>query len=197
MITPMAYEAASATKRHAQNTLHVAAKLIAAVAGSSNRLVRVAAHPTVAALCLALAYVVPCGTYIFISVGVAQSPAVSGGKFHNPELLNGIIFLAAVGAAYFWFAFRLLKRIAVQRQHLGLIFQGVSDCLFLLQVEAGECYRFLCVNSAFLRVTGLTQEQVQGRRIEEVFPETSLALVKSQYQEAIRGRKTVSWEESV
>jgi PAS domain S-box-containing protein len=186
-----------ASVRHARTTLHVAGKLIAAVAGPTSRLVRIAAHPTVAALCLALLYVVPCGAYILLSVRVASGAAGSIGSQQNPELLKGIVFVAATGAAYFWFAFRLLRRIAVQRQHLGLIFQGVSDCLFLIQVEADESYRFLCVNTAFLRVTGLTKEQVQGKRIEEVLPETSLALVKSKYQEAIHGRKTVSWEESV
>ena len=50
----------------------------------------------------------------------------------------------------------MLKRIASQQQHLALIFQGVSDCLFLIQVEAGDRYRFVCVNASFLKVTGLT-----------------------------------------
>lgn len=75
---------------------------------------------------------------------------------HNLEQLKGLAFVLITGAAYFWFAFHLLKRIAAQRQHFALIFQGVSDCLFLLQVEADDCCRFLCVNTSFLRVTGLT-----------------------------------------
>ena len=94
-------------------------------------------------------------------------------------------------------ASRLLKWIATQQQHLALLFQGVSDCLFLLKVEPNDGYRFLCVNGSFLKVTGLTREQVDGKRIEEVLPNSSLALVRSKYQEAIRERKTVSWEESV
>src|SRR6185436_20057088 len=78
----------------------------------------------------------------------------------------------------------------------ALIFQGVSDCLFLLRVETDDCYRFLCVNASFLKVTGLTREQVVGKRIEEVLAETSIDLAKQKYQQAIRGGKTVSWEQT-
>ena len=138
-----------------------------------------------------------CSVYIIFSGRVAASASWSIEQLHTLELLKGLMFVLVTGAAYFWFASHLLKRIAAQQQHLALIFQGVSDSLFLLQVEADDGYRFLCVNTSFLKVTGLTREQVNGKRIEEVLPEASLALVKGKYQEAIRGRKTVSWEESV
>jgi two-component system sensor histidine kinase UhpB len=197
MSTTFAKSAAGASIRQARSTLHVAGKLIAAVAGSSNRLVRIAAHPIGASLCLALGYMVLCSAYITLSGRVAASAAWSIEELHNLELLKGLAFVLVTGAAYFWFASHLLKRIAAQQQHLALIFQGVSDCLFLIQVEADDRYRFLCVNTSFLKVTGLTREQVNGKRIDEILPETSLALAKGKYQEAIRGRKTVSWEESV
>ena len=158
---------------------------------------RIAAHPIGASLCLALGYMVLCGAYIILSGRVVAGAAWSIEELRNLELLKGLVFVLVTGAAYFWFASRLLTRIAAQQQHLALIFQGVSDCLFLLQVEADDCYRFLCVNVSFLKVTGLTREQVDGKRIEEVLPASSLALVKGKYQEAIRGRKTVSWEDSI
>jgi PAS domain S-box-containing protein len=185
------------TRRRARITGRVASKLIAAVAGSSSRLVRIAAHPIGASVCLALGYMVLCSAYIIFSGRLAAGAAWSLEQLRQLELLKGLAFVLVTGAAYFWFASRLLKRIAVQQQHLDLIFQGVSDCLFLLQVEADGCYRFLCANAAFLKMTGLTQEQVVGKRIEEVLPETSQALVKHKYQEVIRERKTVSWEETV
>ena len=188
---------ASDLRRQARITRRVAGKLIAAVAGSSNRLVQIAAHPIGASLCLALGYMVLCGAYIIFSGQLAASTAWSVEQLHQFELLKGLAFVLITGAAYFWFASRLLKRIAAQQQHLDLIFQGVSDCLFLLQVEAEGCYRFVCVNAAFLKVTGLTREQVEGKRIEEVLPESSHALVKSKYEEVIRERKTLNWEEHV
>lgn len=185
------------SSRRARSTLHVANKLIAAVAGSSSRLMRIASHPIGGSLCLALGYMVLCSAYIILSGRVAASAVWSVEQLHHLELLKGLAFVLVTGAAYFWFASHLLKRIAAQQQHLALIFQGVSDCLFLLQVEADDGYRFLCVNTSFLKLTGLTREQVDGRRIEEVLPEASLALMRGKYQEAIRECKTVSWEESV
>ncbi len=174
----------------------LARKLIAAMAGSSTRLGRSATHPIGAALCLALGYMVLCSAYMFFSGRIPAGSALSIDQLRNLELLKGLAFVMITGAAFFGFAAFLLKRIAVQQQHLDLIFQGVSDCLFLLQIEADGCYRFLCINAAFLKVTGLTREQVVGKRIEEVLPEASHALVKSKYQEVIRDRKTVSWEEN-
>lgn len=147
-------------------------------------------------MCLALGYVALSGGYIFFSGRVAANGAASTEQLRNWELLKGLAFVLITGAAYFGFAYHLLRRIATQQQHLALVFQSVSDCLFLLQVEANDSYRFLCVNAAFLKVTGLAREQVIGKRIEEVLPETSRALAKLKYQEAIRACKSVSWEQT-
>lgn len=170
--------------------------LIVAMANSSSRLGRSATHPIGASLCLALGYMVLCGTYILFSGRIAAGTAWSIAELRDIELLKGLAFVIITGAAFFGFAAFLLKRIGIQQQHLALIFHGVSDCLFLLQVEAGDCYRFLCVNAAFLKLTGLTREQVVGKRMEEVLPKTAHARVRSRFQEAVRERKTVSWEGS-
>ncbi len=195
--TTFARSIAGASRRRALSTLQVAGKLVAVVAGSSSVLLRVAAHPIGAPLCLALAYMVLCAAYVILSGRIAASAAWSIGQLHNLELAKGLVFVLITGAAYFWFASRLFKRIADQQQHLALLFQGVSDCLFLLRVEPGDSFRFVCVNASFLAVTGLARAQVDGRPIEEVLPAASLALVKAKYQEAICQRKTVSWEENV
>lgn len=80
-------------------------------------------------------------------------------------------------------------------KRLSLIFDTVNDVIFLLSVEPENCFRFVSVNPAFLGLTGLEREQVLGKRIEEVLPEASHALVKSKYQQAMRENKTVNWEE--
>ena len=80
-------------------------------------------------------------------------------------------------------------------RRLSLIFDTVSDVIFLLAVEPDDCYRFVSVNSTFLAVTGLPHDQVIGKRIEEVLPETAHALVKGKYKQAILENKTVRWEE--
>jgi len=193
---PSIEKTTSALQRQERIRPHLARKLIGVMAGSSSRLGRVATHPIGASLCLALGYVVLCSAYIFFSGRIAASAALSIDQLRDFELLKGLAFVIITGTAYFGFAALLLKRIAIQQQHLALIFQGVSDCLFLLHVEADDCNRFLCVNAAFLKMTGLTQEQVVGKRIEEVLPGSSDARMRSKCREAIRERKTVNWEGS-
>src|SRR4051812_6737539 len=69
---------------------------------------------------------------------------------------------------------------------LRVIFQNIQDVVYLLDVEPDEGYRFVAVNPPFLASTGLTEEQVVGRRVEEVIPEASLGLVLARYAHAIQ-----------
>jgi len=90
---------------------------------------------------------------------------------------------------------RAEETIEASERRLSLIFDTVSDVIFLLSVEPEDCYRFASVNPTFLAVTGLKPERVIGKRIEEVLPETARALVISKYKQAILENKTVRWEE--
>jgi len=85
--------------------------------------------------------------------------------------------------------------LQVSEQRLSLIFDTVGDVIFLLAVEPEDSFRFIAMNRTGLTVTGLTQEQVVGKRVEEVLPEAAHALVIDKYKEAIRQNKTVRWEE--
>ena len=81
------------------------------------------------------------------------------------------------------------------QEHLSLVYDHVDDVLFHLQVEP-QGYRFVSVNPAFTAVTGLEQHQVIGKMVQDVIPEPSRTLVLDKYEEAIRTRKTVRWEET-
>jgi len=83
----------------------------------------------------------------------------------------------------------------VSERWLSQFYETVSDVLYILAVEPDDCFRFESVNHAFLRATGLTADQVVGKRIEDVLPPTAHALVIGKYKEAIRENKTVRWEE--
>jgi PAS domain S-box-containing protein len=87
------------------------------------------------------------------------------------------------------------EELAARERQLSLVYQNVADCLFVLAVEANDGYRFVSINDAFLTITGYSAEQVIGKRIEEVLPASSHALVISKYGEAMRDNKTVRWEE--
>ena len=70
-----------------------------------------------------------------------------------------------------------------------------SDVVFVLEVTPDGQYRFISVNARFQETTGLPASAVVGKRVDEVIPAASLALVKSKYREAIETRQCVRWDE--
>jgi len=70
-------------------------------------------------------------------------------------------------------------------QRLASIYNTVRDVIFQVAVEADAQFRFVSVNPAFLRVTGLTREMVVGKTVNEVIPEPSLTTVLRKYRQAI------------
>jgi two-component system, cell cycle sensor histidine kinase and response regulator CckA len=81
-------------------------------------------------------------------------------------------------------------------QQLSSIFNTVGDIIFQLSVEPGGQYRFISVNSAFNKVTGLPAEQVLGKIVSEVIPGPSLPMVLEKYRQAILEKEIVRWEEA-
>jgi PAS domain S-box-containing protein len=90
---------------------------------------------------------------------------------------------------------RATTALRASEQRLSLIFDTVGDVIFLLAVEPEDCFRFIAMNRAGLAVTGLTREQVEGKRVEEVLPEAVHALVIGKYKQAIQQNETVRWQE--
>jgi len=82
-----------------------------------------------------------------------------------------------------------------QKQLLS-IYDTVRDVIFHLAVEGGDQFRFVSVNAAFLRMTGLSREAVVGKTVREVIPEPSLTMVLEKYRQALRQKSMVSWEET-
>jgi diguanylate cyclase (GGDEF)-like protein/PAS domain S-box-containing protein len=80
-------------------------------------------------------------------------------------------------------------------QRLASIYNAVGDVIFYLAVEPAGQFRFVSVNSAFLKVTGLSPEMVVGRTVNEIIPEPSLTMVLGKYRQAIAENTIVRWEE--
>jgi PAS domain S-box-containing protein len=81
-------------------------------------------------------------------------------------------------------------------QQLVSIYNTVKDVIFCLVAEPDGQFRFLSVNKAFLRVTGLSGEAVVGKTVNEVIPEPSLSMVLGKYRQAIEEHAVVVWEET-
>ena len=88
------------------------------------------------------------------------------------------------------------EAIRDRERQLSTIYSSVVDAIFLLSVGPWPEFRFLTVNDALLRMTGLTAEQVVGKTVQQVIPEPSLTLVLGKYRQAIEGAEEVRWEET-
>jgi PAS domain S-box-containing protein len=88
------------------------------------------------------------------------------------------------------------EKIRSREKQLDLIYNTVSDVIFLLSVGPEQRFCFSSVNSAFLDTTGLTRDQVEGKWVDEIVPEPSLQLVLANYRRAIEERRTIRWEET-
>jgi P-type Cu+ transporter len=85
--------------------------------------------------------------------------------------------------------------LKVSERQLSIIFETVGDVIYHLAVEAGENYRFISVNRAFLNVTGLKEEMIVGKLVSEVIPQPSLEIVLEKYRQAIKENSIIRWEE--
>ncbi|MEP7142084.1 MAG: PAS domain S-box protein [Ferruginibacter sp.] len=85
--------------------------------------------------------------------------------------------------------------MVMNERQLDLIYNTVTDSIFMLNIEAGDRYKFVSVNLSFLKATGLKKEQVIGKYIAELIPSPSLELALAKYKEALTEKKTISWEE--
>ncbi|HEV7443645.1 MAG TPA: PAS domain-containing protein [Steroidobacteraceae bacterium] len=87
------------------------------------------------------------------------------------------------------------ETLRARERLLKLIYDNASDGLCLIGIELPVQFRFLSVNPSFLRTSGYTCEQVQGRLLEEVIPTNSQALVREKFQEALDTRQPVVYRE--
>ncbi len=85
--------------------------------------------------------------------------------------------------------------LRARETQLSLIHDNVYDVIFAIAVEPNDQFRFTGVNRRFLEITGLPEDQVVGKLVQEVIPEPAHALVLEKYHEAMRSRQPAHWEE--
>ncbi|RYE50396.1 MAG: PAS domain S-box protein [Sphingobacteriales bacterium] len=85
--------------------------------------------------------------------------------------------------------------LGAQNSDLSLIYNHLSESVFLIDVKDNERFSFVSVNRAFLQNTGLSEQAVVGRLVEEVIPEPYLEAALKQYKEAVKTKVSVQREE--
>lgn len=91
---------------------------------------------------------------------------------------------------------RVEEALRANERRLASIYDTVRDVIFHVAVEPEGQFRFISVNAAFLRVTGLSEELVVGKTLSEVIPPRSLNMVLGKYRQAIEEKTAVLWEET-
>ena len=91
---------------------------------------------------------------------------------------------------------RAEEKLLKNEQMLSTIYDSIGDIIYHLGVEPNGKYRFISINQAFIKATGLKQEQIIGKLVNEVIPEPSLTLVLKKYKQAISEKQIVVWEET-
>jgi PAS domain S-box-containing protein len=113
----------------------------------------------------------------------------------SPTEMRSLDILARL-AADFIERSRAEEVLRENRQRLASIYDTVRDAIFQVAVEPGAQFRFVSVNAAFLRITGLSREMVVGKTVNEVISEPSLTMALARYRQAIEEKTTMLWEET-
>ncbi|HEV8711870.1 MAG TPA: PAS domain-containing protein, partial [Candidatus Binatia bacterium] len=91
---------------------------------------------------------------------------------------------------------RLEDALMERERLLSLINANASDLIWLMAVERKDCYRCVAVSGSYMTATGLREDQVVGKRLEEILQAAPFHLALTKYQEAIRIGETIVYEES-
>jgi PAS domain S-box-containing protein len=107
------------------------------------------------------------------------------------ELVEHATYLAAVAIQRDRAEAALRKTLRMRQ----IVFDGVVDVLFSIDVDAQGEFRFQCINQAFTHVTGLGEADVVGHLVRDIIPQPALPEVLEHYRTCIRERRTERWEE--
>ncbi len=88
------------------------------------------------------------------------------------------------------------SKIHATQQLLEEAFNTVSDVIYVLDVQSDGRLRFISINQAFTKYTGISTEERINKFVDEAIPSPLRELELSHYREAIATGKSVTFEES-
>ncbi|MCR5889542.1 PAS domain S-box protein [Hymenobacter sp. J193] len=91
---------------------------------------------------------------------------------------------------------RAEKHLRQREQQLSVIFNTMTDVVFVLDVEGEGRYRFSFANNAFAVTTGIPLAQLIGRLAQDVIPEPLRTMELARYAKAIATRQRQTWQET-
>ncbi|QIR37381.1 PAS domain-containing protein [Tolypothrix sp. PCC 7910] len=82
-----------------------------------------------------------------------------------------------------------------KEQFLSSIYNGVEQCIFVVDVLDDGEFRFVDVNPAYARLTGIRATDIQGKTLEDLLRPELASSVRQHYQACIAARETITYEE--
>ena len=113
-------------------------------------------------------------------------------ELYHQQLIDDATYIASIAINHE----RTERKLREREKQLNLIYENVTDVLFVLAVDSNNAYRFTSINHRFTEATGLSEDRVVGKLVDEVIPEPSLSIVLKKYSEAIQSKQSVYWEET-
>jgi diguanylate cyclase (GGDEF)-like protein/PAS domain S-box-containing protein len=78
----------------------------------------------------------------------------------------------------------------------SIVYSNIEEVAYHVRLDGDGNFRFESINDAFCAATGLARANVVGKRVDEVIPAASSAMVLARYREAIATRGTIRWDET-
>ncbi|MDX2213449.1 MAG: PAS domain S-box protein [Oculatellaceae cyanobacterium bins.114] len=80
-------------------------------------------------------------------------------------------------------------------QFLRSIYEGIAGSIFVVDVPSNGDFRFVGMNPAHERLTGISLTTLLGKTPEDVFPPTAAIAVRQRYQDCVTLGKAITYEE--
>lgn len=90
------------------------------------------------------------------------------------------------------------QKLECQRQFLESIYEGASTGIFVIEVTPEKDFRFVGINPAHTRISGLSEKQVMGKTPEEIVPAITpevAAALRSNYERCLCAGSVIEYEE--
>jgi len=80
-------------------------------------------------------------------------------------------------------------------QFLAAIYNGISHSVFVVDVGAGDDFRYAGLNPRHEALTGIANHEIVGRCPSEVLPEEAAQQVLGRYRDCVQRKKAITYEE--
>ena len=92
---------------------------------------------------------------------------------------------------------KMQDQLMTSEGQLSLIYNTVSDIIFMLDVEDNEQYKLISVNHTLATATGIKEDEILNKYLQNFIPPANLASVLSKCRETIEQLSATAWEETM